>query len=342
MKSAAAQNINQVDLILINRVFNYYYWKDKSFGLTSETIIDKALELKYIGGMNHSSNQPTDFICLFIKLLQLNPSEEIIDEYLSDPDFKYLRALTALFIRFAYPPEKIYTKLEKLYCDYKKLVILKSKGYAITHMDEYIDQLLNEENIFEISLPKIPKRTVLEENGSLQPYVSVLENELNIDKNKKEGESEKESETEEEQDVDIFKNLKLPDNFFKKKRKRSEDKKDEDKKDKGKDKDKNKNKKHHKEHKDNNDDKSEDNHKKKKINEDNAKNGKDEKDKYADKNNNNIKKNEDKNEKKKDTKNDDAKKEEKDNEGEGTIKLPDLDPESDEYWLELRKRLGIT
>ena len=233
MKSTAAQNISQVELILRNRVFNCYYWKDKCFGLTSETIIDKALELKYIGGMNHSSNQPTDFICLFIKLLQLNPAEEIIDEYLSDPDLKYLRALTALFIRFAYPPEKIYTKLEKLFCDYKKLVILKSKGYAIIHMDEYIDSLLNDEHIFEISLPKIPKRSVLEENGSLQPYVSVLENELNIDKNKKEGESEKESETEEEQDIDIFKNLKIPDNFFKnKKRKRSEDKKKEEKKDK--------------------------------------------------------------------------------------------------------------
>ena len=177
MKSTAAQNISSVELILRNRVFNSYYWKEKCFGLTSETIIDKILELKYIGGMNHSSNQPTDFICLFIKLLQLNPSEEIIDEYLSDPDLKYLRALTALFIRFAYPPVKINTKLEKLYCDYKKLVILKSKGYAIIHMDEYIDSLLNEEHKFEISLPKIPKRNVLEENGELKPYVSVLENE---------------------------------------------------------------------------------------------------------------------------------------------------------------------
>ena len=230
MKSTAAQNISSVELILRNRVFNSYYWKEKCFGLTSETIIDKILELKYIGGMNHSSNQPTDFICLFIKLLQLNPSEEIIDEYLSDPDLKYLRALTALFIRFAYPPVKIYTKLEKLYCDYKKLVILKSKGYAIIHMDEYIDSLLNEEHIFEISLPKIPKRNVLEENGELKPYVSVLENELNVDKNKKEDKSESESETEEEKDIDIFKNIKIPDNFFKnKKRKRSPDKKEKEK-----------------------------------------------------------------------------------------------------------------
>jgi pre-mRNA-splicing factor 38A len=287
MKSTAAQNISSVELILRNRVFNSYYWKEKCFGLTSETIIDKILELKYIGGMNHSSNQPTDFICLFIKLLQLNPSEEIIDEYLSDPDLKYLRALTALFIRFAYPPYKIYTKLEKLYCDYKKLVILKSKGYAIIHMDEYIDSLLNDEHIFEISLPKIPKRSVLEENGELSPYVSVLENELNVDRNKKdEDKSESESETEEEKDIDIFKNIKIPDNFFKnKKRKRSEDKK--------------------------------------------------EKEKEIEKNKNKIDKkienttiiNRDIN---------------KDKSGESNkIKLPDLDPESDEYWLELRKRIGI-
>ena len=285
MKNTAAQNISSVELILRNRVFNSYYWKEKCFGLTSETIIDKILELKYIGGMNHSSNQPTDFICLFIKLLQLNPSEEIIDEYLSDPDLKYLRALTVLFIRFAYPPVKIYTKLEKLYCDYKKLVILKSKGYAIIHMDEYIDSLLNEEHIFEISLPKIPKRNVLEENGELKPYISVLENELNVDKNKKEDKSQSESETEEEKDIDIFKNIKIPDNFFKnKKRKRSEDKKE-------KEKEKHKNK----------------------I------------DKIAE-NTKNINKdiNKDKNEES------------------NKIKLPDLDPESDEYWLELRKRIGIS
>ena len=297
MKNTAAQNISSVELILRNRVFNSYYWKETCFGLTSETIIDKILELKYIGGMNHSSNQPTDFICLFIKLLQLNPSEEIIDEYLSDPDLKYLRALTALFIRFAYPPPKIYTKLEKLYCDYKKLVILKSKGYAIIHMDEYIDSLLNDEHIFEISLPKIPKRSVLEENGELSPYVSVLENELNVDRNKKENdnESDNESETEEEKDIDIFKNIKIPENFFKnKKRKRSEDKDEKKEKD--------------KHHKNKNKNEIDDNKHK-------TKNIKNESD--SDKN---IK----------------IEKEE-----ENKIKLPDLDPESDEYWLELRKRIGI-
>ena len=277
--------------------------------------------------MNHSSNQPTDFICLFIKMLQLNPSEEIVDEYLSDPDLKYLRALTALFIRFSYPPVKIYTKLEKLFCDYKKLVILKSKGYAITHMDEYIDSLLNDEHIFEISLPKIPKRSVFEENGSLQPYVSVLENELNIDKNKKGNDSESDSETEEEKDIDIFQNLKIPENFFKnKKRKRSEDKNDEEKNDK-----KKKGKKEKK--------KDEENHDIKKNNLDNSKINK-----TKEGNLNNNKENDiliKNTNKTKNNKNEQKQKNEKNENSEGTIKLPDLDPESDEYWLELRKKLGI-
>ena len=155
-------------------------------------------------------------------------------------------------------------------------------------MDEYIDSLLNDEHIFEISLPKIPKRTILEENGSLKPYVSVLENELNVDKNKKEDKSEIESETEEEKDIDIFKNIKIPDNFFKnKKRKRSPDKKEKEKE---------------------------------------------------------FFKNKDKIDKKTENEkfiNKDINKDNDKNEEANKIKLPDLDPESDEYWLELRKRIGI-
>ena len=104
-----------------------------------------------------------------------------------------------------------------------------------------------------------------------------------MDKNKKEDKSE--SETEEEKDIDIFKNIKIPDNFFKnKKRKRSPDKKEKE-----------------------------------------------------------IFKNKDKIDKKTENAkfiNKDIKLNDK-NEEANKIKLPDLDPESDEYWLELRKRIGI-
>ena len=164
-----------------------------------------------MGGINPINNQPTDFLCLLVKLIQLNPSEQIINEYLSDPDFKYLRALSLIYIRFTYSSKKVYEILEEYYSDYKKLIILNSKGeFEIIHMDELIEILLNKDLIFEISLPKLINRHNLEKSGAIKEYKSKIENELNED--------------------DIFENIVLPKNFFKlnkNKEKKKEEEKEE-------------------------------------------------------------------------------------------------------------------
>ena len=54
---------------------------------TAESLIDKAIELKYIGGV-YSNQRPTEFICLLLKLLQIQPEKEILIEYLQAEDFK--------------------------------------------------------------------------------------------------------------------------------------------------------------------------------------------------------------------------------------------------------------
>ncbi len=41
-------------------------------------------------------------------------------------------------------------------------------------MDEFVDQLLNEERVCDLILPRISKRAVLEENGELAPRQSRL------------------------------------------------------------------------------------------------------------------------------------------------------------------------
>lgn len=48
-------------------------------------------------------------------------------------------------------------------------------------MDEFIDDLLHKESIFEITLPSLPKRRILELNEDLKPRISVLEADLNFD-----------------------------------------------------------------------------------------------------------------------------------------------------------------
>ena len=56
--------------------------------LTAETIIDKAIELKAIGGV-YGNQKPTEFMCLLLKLLQIQPEKEILVEYLQADEFKW-------------------------------------------------------------------------------------------------------------------------------------------------------------------------------------------------------------------------------------------------------------
>ena len=282
-------NLNCLETILRNKVFTSNYYKIKCFSLNLEGLIDLSFDLKYIGSLKPSTNQPTEFLCLLVKFLQISPEEEIIDELLNDPENKYLRALTVFYIRLTYNSLKIYNKLEKLYNDYKKLVYIDNSGeYKIIYMDELVENLIENESVFDIVLPKIIKRSVLEENGQLKERKSVLENEINFGKfnenedNKSIKNDEIES-NEDEEDEDIFENLEIPKGYFEK-RKRSED----------------------------------ENNNLSEINKINKKFKKNE----EIINNNKIKEeNEEKN-----ITNDD---------------LKNLDPNSDEYWLALRKKLGL-
>ena len=157
-------------------------------------------------------------------------------------------------------------------------------------MDELVENLIENESVFDIVLPKIIKRNVLEENGQLKERKSVLENEINFGKfkdkedDKSDKNDKKESIEEEEEDEDIFENLEIPKGYFEK-RKRSED----------------------------------ENNNLSEINKINKKFKKNEDEIIK---NNKIKEEN----KEKNDKNDD---------------LKNLDPNSDEYWLALRKKIGL-
>lgn len=53
----------------------------------AETLIDKALELNAVGGV-YGNQRPTKFLCLLLKLLQIQPEKEILVEYLLADEFK--------------------------------------------------------------------------------------------------------------------------------------------------------------------------------------------------------------------------------------------------------------
>ena len=135
---------NLLEKITRLKIYNSDYWKEECFGLTAELLVDKAVTLRYIGGTYAGNNKPTAFLCLLLKMLQLQPEKEIVLEYIQNEDFKYLRALGAFYLRLIGKADEVYLYLEPLLNDYRKLVFRGVKGWEVTHMDVFVDSLLTE------------------------------------------------------------------------------------------------------------------------------------------------------------------------------------------------------
>ena len=70
-----------------DRIVESYYWKEQCFGLNAATILDRAVELTFIGGTYGVAQKPTPFLCLAFKPLQITPEREIIMFYLAQEEY---------------------------------------------------------------------------------------------------------------------------------------------------------------------------------------------------------------------------------------------------------------
>lgn len=187
------------------RIVDSYYWKEQCFGLNAATLCDRAAEMTFLGGTYGGLGRPTPFLCLAFKLLQLVPDKEIILEYLNfhdsfevengvkeefddeatedlkvrkTGDFKYLRALAAFYIRLAWEPVEIYKTLEPLLLDFRKIKRRTREGFALTYMDQFIDDLLTKDRVCATAMWKLPSRAMFEDLDLLEPRESPMQAEL--------------------------------------------------------------------------------------------------------------------------------------------------------------------
>lgn len=172
------------------------------------------MEIRYTGGVFGGNIRPTPFLCLTLKMLQIQPEKDIVVEFIKNEEFKYVRALGAFYLRLTGTSVDCYKYLEPLYNDNRKLRHQNRAGnYEIIHMDEFIDQLLRNDRVCDIILPRIQKRLILEENNELEPKVSALDDDLDEDA------SDDEAHPEEETKEEVY--------DTKKKQKRETDRRDE-------------------------------------------------------------------------------------------------------------------
>ena len=76
-----------VEKIIRSRIYDCKYWKEECFALTAELLVDKAMELRYVGGVYSGNIKPSPFLCLTLKMLQIQPEKDIVIEFIKNEDF---------------------------------------------------------------------------------------------------------------------------------------------------------------------------------------------------------------------------------------------------------------
>jgi pre-mRNA-splicing factor 38A len=187
-----------------DRINDSYYYKEQCFAINEATLCDRAVEMTYLGG-TYGQQKPTAFLCLIFKLLELLPDRNVVLYYLHQQDFKYLSALAAFYVRLTFDPVDVYKTLEPLLADYRKLRRrLRDGSYALTHMDEFVDDLLTKERVCGTALRKLPARTVLEDLGQLEERESPLGEEIEaLDRDSVSGDDELEISTLKNRDDEV-------------------------------------------------------------------------------------------------------------------------------------------
>eukprot|EP00937_MAST-01D_sp_MAST-1D-sp2_P004782 g4782.t1 len=166
---------NLIEKIMRNRIYANLFWKEHCFGLNAEDLIDKAVELKYCGGAYSANSKPAPFLCLLLKMLQIQPELDIVREFVQNEDYKYLRVLGAMYFRLVARSPDVYRLLEPLYNDYRKLRQRTTAGWRLTTVDQFVRELLTAELVCDVALPRLAPRLHLEKQDVLPPYRSALQ-----------------------------------------------------------------------------------------------------------------------------------------------------------------------
>jgi pre-mRNA-splicing factor 38A len=58
------------------------------------------MELKAVGGTFGGNKKPTPFLCLVLKMLQIQPEKDIVIEFITNEDYRFLKILHRLSLLF--------------------------------------------------------------------------------------------------------------------------------------------------------------------------------------------------------------------------------------------------
>ena len=85
MNRLAGKTLLRVDRHVLQLTFFVFLTREPA--AARESLIDLAIKLFFVGGV-YGNQKPTEFLCLLLKLLQIQTEKEILVEYHQAEDFK--------------------------------------------------------------------------------------------------------------------------------------------------------------------------------------------------------------------------------------------------------------
>lgn len=174
-----------VEPIIRHRIQDSLFYKQHLFSTNELSIVPVIVrEVQYIGGTD-SSGRPSPFLCCLLRMLELEPSDDILSLYLRQNgynEFKYLTALALLYSRMVCGPATVFALFDEYISDYRRLrsrlkvpqfVNDLPVHYKVIHMDEWVDQLVESDRVVDLAMAYLVPRKTLVQKGevSAREYV---------------------------------------------------------------------------------------------------------------------------------------------------------------------------
>lgn len=181
-KRNVANKAKLVEPIVRHRVQDSLFYKQYLHLTNEQTILNVIVDhVQFVGGTD-SGNRPSPFLCCLVRLLEIEPSSEIMELYLTQNgfnEFKYLTALSLVYCRmvrgsnFFELYDRYITDFRKLRFQDKQFQVINGVPvhYSIKCMDELVDDLIESERVVDIKIPHLAPRLFYVLRGEATPRV---------------------------------------------------------------------------------------------------------------------------------------------------------------------------
>jgi pre-mRNA-splicing factor 38B len=146
-------------LLLRNTVRSLYFQKCCEKLLDWNAVVDEIYyEVKYLQPFALDKSPSTAF-CLLLRLLTLRVTNHQMELTLKHTDSPYIRGIGFLYLRYAGPPEQIWSFIESSLQDEEELVIEAGHRGKRSTIGQFVRSLFSSRDFYGTSLPRLPIQT---------------------------------------------------------------------------------------------------------------------------------------------------------------------------------------